>query len=101
MVSTYSFYVDEIQQPLFFQIVLPGCTLHTEIARKLNHMVTHDQRKTVMMEFDAKLCPGDYEDRGNGFNGTVEIDVDNHKEDWNAESEKVCEAEITQQSFFF
>ncbi|CAL2052507.1 unnamed protein product [Caenorhabditis brenneri] len=79
-------------------IVLPGCTLHTEIARMQNHLVTNNQQRNVMMKFDAKLCPGDYEDKGNEFNGTVEIDVDNHKEDWNGESEEVCKADISQQS---
>ncbi|EGT49452.1 hypothetical protein CAEBREN_01880 [Caenorhabditis brenneri] len=87
----------------------PGCSmehargmfdrrLHGKIARQLDSVDTCNQEETVMMEFEAGLGSGVCDDEDDGFSGEVEVDVENHEEDWNDETRGVCEAGTSQQS---
>ncbi|CAL2034507.1 unnamed protein product [Caenorhabditis brenneri] len=87
----------------------PGCSLehargmldrrlHDKIARQLDSVDTCNQEETVMMEFEAGLGSGVCDDEDDGFSGEMEVDDDNHQEDWNDETRGVCEAGTSQQS---
>ncbi|CAL2048215.1 unnamed protein product [Caenorhabditis brenneri] len=52
-----------------------------------------------MMEFDAGLCSGLFEDGEDGFDEIVEDVDDNHHENWNDETGGVCEADTSEQSY--